>query len=200
MKKILFLLMALGLVAPSLKAQEKFAEYQAGIEGKSYDIKVGKIDKKKNFLIYIDIQNSENEDSPMYINIGSNKLSKFKDAILQIKNKYAEWKQVAIDNNVANMTKPFGIYIPRDGGAFYYGREWFFADSVTLSAVFFLVNDIPYIGLMCYFTARDNQFIKSSGNIIFLTEKEVDDFLNALDENGMRALAEGKASTENLFN
>lgn len=180
--------------------REKFAEYQAGIEGKNYNIEVGKMDKKKNFLIYINIHNSTSEDSPMFINIGSDKLPKFKDAILQIKNKYAEWKQVAIDNKVTNMTKPFGIYIPRDGGAFYYGREWFFADSATLSAVFFLVNDIPYIAVMCNLTAKDNQFIESSGNIIFLSEKEVDDFLNVLDENGMRAFAEKKASTESLFN
>ena len=200
MKKLL-LFSCSFLIALSANSQQKIADYQIDyFSAMSYDIKVAEGSKNELYKVYVDIQNSDQAKNTLNLIFNDKTLKDFKAALEASKNKYVEWRQVAIDNNVEEVAKKIDVKYPSVRAGFIYGREWFFDFSVKLSPRF-LVMSGKYLLIISTdkLVASDNQFITSEGMLVFSNAEEIDMFLSKLNEDEIVAAVQNKTSTVDLF-
>ena len=200
MKKTLQLVVVL-LFAFQLKAQEKTNEYfMSYFDGKNYNIGVSDVNGEE-FRYYIDCASWEDDTDVVGISFKSTKIQEFQDRMNEIKNKYVEWSNTAKQNGVTNFDKNFDIKLPRVDCFFRYG-DYHFSFNRAPNAYFKVTTDGECYAIISIknLQASDNQYIKHDGLfMIFSSDEEIDDFINAIDKKHVIEKAEKKTNTDDLF-
>ena len=111
-----------------------------------------------NFQIFIEAAGKHSTDLVNFVLKGKD-LDVFKNALIQIRDKFIEWEKVAKDNNVADMRKEFEISFPRLGVC-WYGSKWWFAFDQRLTPKF-TVFENGNCAMVIYkkVTSSSNQYI-----------------------------------------
>lgn len=198
MKKIVILLCAIILSAISF-AQEKIGSYSMSyFDGKSYAIKASE-PKNNKFDLYIEV-GGEHKSDDVVLGIESKDLISFKDALIQIRDKFLEWKKTAIENNVKDITKDFPISFPKVTIA-WYGSKWWFAFNQRITPRFFVFKD-GTCAMVVYTNAKasSNEYIDQDVYWVLQEESEFNDIINLLNENIVYDYFKAKSSQTDLFN
>lgn len=199
MKKTLQLVVVL-LFAFQLKAQEKTNEYSMSYFGKAYEVGATEV-KNGEFSYYIDCASWEDDTDVVGINFKSTKIQEFQNKMNEIKNKYVEWTNTAKQNGVTNFDKNFDIKLPNVNCFFMYG-DYHFSFNRTPNAYFKVTTDGECYAIISIrdLQASDNRYIEHDGLfMIFSSDEEIDDFINAIDSKHVIEKAEKKANTDDLF-
>lgn len=200
MKKTLQLVVVL-LFAFQLKAQEKVNEYSMSyFDGKNYNIEATEV-KNGEFSYYIDCASWGDDTDDVGINFKSTKIQEFQNKMNEIKDKYVEWTNTAKQNGVTNFDKYFDIKLPSVNCFFMYG-DYHFSFNRTPNAYFKVTTEGECYAIISIrnLQASDNRYIEHDGLfMIFSSDEEIDDFINAIDRKHVIEKAEKKANTDDLF-
>ena len=200
MKRFVLVAMCVMGICNLSTAQEKIGEYYMQFFKKAYDISAT-VPENGEFSFYIYTQAKEKSQLTGF-SLKSVNVENFKSAFASVKEKFIEWSKTAKDNNVTNFDKPFDFETKPVNVFFNYGTNWHFAFSESLESYFKVTAEgqcliIVHIGEV---TASDNDYIDSKGfYMAFVSIKELDNFLNALDVNAVLNKEKERKKTEDLF-
>lgn len=180
----------------SLRWQYKMSEFG----GTPYT--VGLEDKGSSYNLYITGE-SESRDRATEIGIlvEYKDLKSFREYLGTIRNKYAEWSQVAKENAIRNYQKDFAVnynaYVFFQTGGLYYFKynnpldEWFSVDQ----------NNVPKVKIITARYVEDG--VRNAGRLkmTFRTVEELDALIKIIDEAGPAIEAERakRAKVDALF-
>jgi hypothetical protein len=184
MKKVT--LIAIAFLALQLNAQEKVSTYNVDYLNKNFDIMISK-GKKDNYTLYLQILSIDNISKNCGIYFNKKNHEELLKTLIEAKQKYIEWSEIAEKNNVNDLLKPMDIKSLCNGAYFDYGSGMH-AKSFFNSIYQFKVssNDAGKVSkLMLIKTGElqssSNQFIKSDGGLlIFSSVSEIDFLLNEI--------------------
>tara|TARA_B110000046_G_scaffold170921_1_gene191246 strand:+ start:84 stop:641 length:558 start_codon:yes stop_codon:yes gene_type:complete len=183
MKKVL---LVLGMVALtfSMNAQETYKDYSKGET--QLVIKEG----KSQGTMYMDLG-----DIGLILNAKDRE--KYGIFLTESYAKFSEWKEVALENEVKELTKEIKkISVP---SYFKYGSKWCFSTANMNTSIYIVDGEIrmyAYIGKM---KASANQFMVSKSELTFLTEDDIKEILEVMNEEEINAFLNKTNSTEDLF-
>lgn len=180
--------------------QEKIATYNSAYLSKNFEIQAGKPNEKGNFDYYIDCFSADKTSSKASLMLKSQDVPEFIAFLSSIKETFLKWKQTAIENKVTELDKKMEYNNLNYGGAFLYGK-WNFDYSVNISARFRIIND-KYLLIIDSdaLQSSSNQFIKSDGfRFVFNSAQEVDELINGLEIEKVKAFYADKNGKEDLF-
>lgn len=118
-----------------------------------------------------------------------------------MKSRINMWNGLVPQNNVTNFDKNFDIKLPRVDCFFRYG-DYHFSFNRTPNAYFKVTTDGECYAIISIknLQASDNQYIKHDGLfMIFSSDEEIDNFINAIDKKHVIENEEKKTNTDNLF-
>lgn len=180
--------------------QEKIATYNSAYLSKNFEIQAGKPNEKGNFDYYIDCFSADKTSSKASLMLKSQYVPEFIAFLSSIKETFLKWKQTAIENKVTELDKKMEYKNLNYAGAFLYGK-WNFDYSVNISARFRIIND-KYLLIIDSdaLQSSSNQFIKSDGfRFVFNSAQEVDELINGLEIEKVKAFYADKNGKEDLF-
>jgi hypothetical protein len=180
--------------------QEKIATYNSAYFSKNFEIQAGKPNEKGDFDYYIDCLSADKTSSKASLMLKSKDAPEFIAFLLSIKETFLKWKQTAIENKVTELDKKIEYKKLNYAGAFLYGK-WNFDYSVNISARFRIIND-KYLLIIDSdaLQSSSNQFIKSDGfRFVFNSAQEIDELINGLDIEKVKAFYADKSGKEDLF-
>ncbi len=178
MKKIIVLLLIL-FVVKSVNAEKKVGSYYCTYFSKSFPIEAA---LKNNELdnVYVGIEAAKADKA--FISIDVKDIESFKTALMSIKDKYAEWCQVAKENNVTDLTKNFDIQMPLVTIAWYHGSGWKFDFGVKLDMKFMIMDDGSMIAVsMKDVVSSSNQYIDDTIYFAFGNVADFDGLVSVLN-------------------
>lgn len=180
----------------STYAQEQVTNYQNSYWDKSFSIEASlKNNKIDRIFISVMADNARNAS----IIIAGDDLYSFKSALSKTKEKYVEWQQIAIDNNVTDMTKEFGINFP-DISFGWYSSKWWFSFFNTLNMKFSILESGKIVAMANpKVTASSNRYISEQIYFVFGCAQDFDNLINALDKEQILKRLNDKQSKEDLF-
>lgn len=131
-------------------------------------------------------------------------IDNFREGLIQVRDKYAEWQRVAIENNVTELTKKIPVAF-RPVEMAWDGVDWYFDFSVPTSFEFgvkVLDNGDLLISARCLFmgVASSNEYIKKTSVLSFRNVEEIQSLIDLLDLSKIIDKQEKNAATEALFN
>jgi hypothetical protein len=199
----IYIIILILLLPFDLFGQEVFGSYESSYFEEKFDLKFSDKDKGK-FNLYISAMSFDRLADEGGINFGDkSKYEAFISTLNQAKLKYQEWVLTAKQNNVEEVSKAMS-FKTRCGSHFLYGREWHFQFFVTLQYEFKILkkgDNIQYLLIIKtgQLQASDNQFMKVDGFVIvFTSETEIQDFIDALSIDKIEAL-KNKNKAKELF-
>lgn len=181
MKKVLLLLFAL-LATSNVFAEKKVSEYNSSYFEKTYDIESTDV-KNGSFTYYIYCESKDDYHKTVGFSLKSSEIPNFVKNLQVIKEKFAEWTQVAKDNKVTDYDKAFDVSFKSVRCFFLYGKDWHFT-STRFKPYFKVTNESKYLAVFNVgeLTASDNQFMDVDGfMIVFQDGNEIDEFIQAID-------------------
>ena len=201
MKKQIFILsLLLSICTTTVSGQETFSNWHSSYFDKTFDIKIS--DKIQNgvFDIYIHAID-ENMKTDICLNFNSETIVDFITFLENVKSKYIEWKNIAVANNVSNMTKEMDFRTPNCTACWYYVNEWYFNFDVKLKPIFMVLDDGRIVVMLNKeFTASDNRYITNRIYMVWGCEQDIDSMITALNVDAMIAKINAKINTQELFN
>ena len=199
MKKNCFIALLLILCCLQVICQEEVGTFTMGYFSKNPTKKVECTNPDAaNFQVFIDAAGDHSSDNVNLIVKGKD-LDAFKNALIQIRDKYVEWEKVAKENNVTDMRKEFGISLPSIGVG-WYGTKWWFAFSQKFTPDFMVFED-GRCAMVMYkkVTASSNQYTDQEGYFVIQSKAEFDELIELLDIQKMRSIFTKKEQNEDLF-
>ena len=183
MKKVL---LVLGMVALtfSMNAQETYKDYSKGET--QLVIKEG----KSQGTMYMDLG-----DIGLILTVKDRE--RYGMFLTESYAKFSEWKDVALENEVKELTKEIKKFSVR--AYFKYGSKWCFSTAKMQSSIYIVDGEIRmyvYVGKM---VASTNQFMESESELIFLNEDDIKEILEVMNEEEISAFLNKTNSTEDLF-
>lgn len=160
-------------------AQEVVGSYKNAYFGKNYNLEAS-LDDNRLDRVYIEIATKSSKSG--CISIKANDLFSFKASLQVLRDKFLEWKKIATDNNVTDMTKDFDITFPRVTVAWYTSKWWFsFNQKITMK--FTILDSGEMLALWTpEVTASSNEYIDERVYFTFSCEEDFNNLLNELDE------------------
>ena len=197
MKKIILTLTIL-MLGTSAYAQEAYTDYTCGYSDKKYDIQIGKDGK-----LYIDVMSFDATATKAGLMLDRKREPDFSSCLDTAFKKYTEWKDIAVKNNVKELTKGIPCSC-RLEGYFKYG-DWQFDPYIAPTFEFTIIESqgkiwhlmIMRTGKM---TSSSNQFMECDGAaIVFSTPEEFKDFMAKIKPANVDTFIANKPKTEELF-
>ena len=204
MKKFLFTLACVLITSGSICSygQSAYTQYHSSYFDKDYSIALGTPEPNGLFTYYITIQDAESKHD-VNLFIESDKIEAFVLSLKQCLSKYIEWKNVAIENNVTDLSKNIDVKFSKVSAAFLYGRDWNFDFSVSLSARFRVTTSKDYVLIIDTdkLQSGSNQYINlKSAYIVLSSEEDIQEFINALDLGKAKEFQNKQTDKTDLFN
>ena len=197
MKKKLFSLMLCVFCVVALNAEKVVATYTLSYFNKTYDIEASEI-KNDKFSVYIGV-NAESNSTKAMIEVESDKLEEFKQALLQMKEKFIDWSKVAKENNVKEMTKEMDISFPSTTIC-WLGSKWFFSFGQKLKPKFLILDDGRFVvTFVKKVTASSNEYIDEKIYWVFSDSKEIDELISKLDVEKLKSKLQENVKAADLF-
>lgn len=199
-ERILFLILFFSISVVSVNGQKSFSKWHSSYFDKTFDVKVGNEIKNGVFDIYI-YAIDENDNTDICLNFDSNTIVDFKAFLENVKSKYIEWKNIAIANNVSDMTKEMDFKTPSCTACWYWVDEWYFSFGVKLRPTFMILDDGRMVVMIVKkFTASDNRYITNTMYMVWECEQDIDSMIEALNIDEMRTMINSRVDTNQLFN
>ena len=199
-ERILFLILFFSISIVSVNGQKSFSKWHSSYFDKTFDVKVSNEIKNGVFDIYI-YAIDENYNTDICLNFDSNTIDDFKAFLENVKSKYIEWKNIAIANNVSDMTKEMDFKTPSCTACWYWADEWYFSFGVKLRPTFMILDDGRMVVMIVKeFTASDNRYITNTMYMVWGCEQDIDSMIEALNIDEMRTMVNSRVDTNQLFN
>lgn len=197
MKRKLLSLSLCVFCAIGLNAEKVVATYSLSYFNKTYDIEASEI-KNDKFSVYIGVS-AEHSSTEAMIEVESGKLVEFKQALLQMRDKYVEWSKVAKENNVKDMSKEMDISFPSTTIC-WKGSKWFFSFGQRLTPRFLILDDGRFVvTFVKKVTASSNEYIDEKIYWVFSDPKEIDELISNLDIEKIKSKLQEKEKAADLF-
>ena len=196
MKKMFLNIILCLFISISANAEKVVGSYTLSYFDRTYDIEASEI-KNGKFSIYIQVS-AEREATKAMICVESSDLDKFKQSLIQTRDKYEEWSKVAKDNNVKDMSKEMDIKYP-SMTVCWLGSKWFFSNQ-KLQPRFLIVDSGKHlVTFIKKVKASSNQYIDETIYWVFSSSKEIDELLSQLDFTTIKSKLEERESESGLF-
>lgn len=197
MKKNLLLIWVALLVVAPIRAQKNVGSYYNSYFDKSYSVEAS-LDTGE-LRVYFDVEGSSHSDSVCFFIKGEDNLNAFEAALLSAKAKYTEWVEVAVNNNVTQMTKDMGISFPRVTVC-WYGSQWWFDYNHPISPYFIITDSGQHV---CVFrgeaTASSNEYIDQKYYLALASVEDFDNLYAALRSQTIIDKLNSEKRVEDLF-
>lgn len=181
----------------SLIHAQSVGSYTSSSFNKEFDIDLTLI-KKNRFAVDIHIA-SDRVDGVTFIRIEDKNIKEFVTKLEETKKIYSEWRAIAEDNEVEELSKAMDIKFPKTD-IFWLGTKWFYAEGQRLRP-YFLISKEKYSVFFCEkIAAKTNEFIKETIYWVFNDVDEIDEIINYLDYDKLQVMANEKREKGNLFN
>ena len=185
MKKIILVLCLLTFILP-IKAQQKVGEYTNSYVSKTFSIEAVEKNNKIE-VVYIGIS-TDHKSRPAYIIVKGEDLELFKTALELARDKFSEWKKVAKENNITEMSKEMSINFPKVTVA-WHGAKWWFSFGNKINFRFLILDDGEMVAhWTSKVTSSSNRYIEEYIYFAFANEEDFNGIINQLD--GQRILNE----------
>ena len=197
MKKVLSVVLVLLVSSIALSADKVVGEYRMSYFDKSYEIEASEI-KNGKFSIYIYGQ-GERESDKIFMSIDSDKVDEFNNSLLQVRDKFKEWRQIARDNNVTDLTKEVDVKIPNVMIG-WYGTQWYFSYRNSIKALYMILDsgkDVIIIAKEA--TSSSNRYISETIYIAFSEPEEIDELVSQLNLEKITSKLNNETNTLDLF-
>ncbi len=194
MKKIFLLL---GMLFPLIAfGQETIDNYNCSYFEKQLDIMAADDDKLE---LYIQVYGDRESDLVLINLSGENKIYSFITFLTQLRDKYKEWRQVAIDNNVVDYSKTFDINTPKLTVA-WAGSKWFFDFYEQPDPRFRVTSSGKIMAILSdEAQASSNEYITQEYYLVFSSVEEFDELLSKIEPSRIREKLKEKAAPDTLF-
>lgn len=199
MKKILLFIAMIAMCA-LVFAQEKFATYTMSYfpDMGDFPIKISKPDNNGKYDIDIYVM-GESEYDKVCITVKSNDLPAFRQTLTDLRDKFVEWKNVAIENNVTDMTKEFPFSFKRMTIS-WLGTKWYFSYNNILTPLFMILKDGNCVMVLYKkATSSSNQYIDQKVYFVLQEKEEFDNLLNVITEENINSYLNRRSNSEDLF-
>ena len=194
MKKVL-LFITFTLLTTSMYAEKIVATYT--MSGTKRNIEAG-IDDRGALNVFIQVV-GEYSDYVMIRLKGEEDINKFITQLTYCKNKFIEWEQVAISNNVSEVRKEINVTFP-SVEVWWVGLEWYSSYEQNFFRPVFLVNDgDASLGTMGVATHWANEFIDQEFYVLFETANEIQSLIDALNIRKIKYSLNQDIQTKALF-
>ena len=206
MKKFFTLIFTLCVLVVSANAQEyDYCHISGGmsVRGDIREIKVSDID---NMSIYISASERRFETVPNITIKGKNNISSFKKDILNLKNKYIEYVNIAKSNNITEINKE--IKFNFDTPIYFRWYKGKYYEKIIPVETLFWVYESPnsfdegthivYKMILKIGTNFENKYIW--WDFCFSKEEHFDEFIEVLDTDKIDEFIRIQKNKENLFN
>lgn len=178
MKKIILVLCLLTFILP-IKAQQKVGEYTNSYVSKTFSIEAVEKNNKIE-VVYIGIS-TDHKSRPAYIVVKGEDLVLFKTALELVRDKFSEWKKVAKENNITEMSKEMGINFPKVTVA-WHGTKWWFSFGNKINFRFLILDDEEMVAhWTSKVTSSSNRYIEEYIYFAFANEDDFNSIINQLD-------------------
>lgn len=199
MKKFMLIMCIIAMSMVSSFAQVKVGTYET--YGKEYDVKAIIGDNGK-LSVYFNILGTRDSDD-VEINLSSeDAVVEFRNSLNSLAEKYTEWRQVAIDNDVKDMTKDMPTKFPNVTIA-WYGSKWYFDFGEKLSAIFMVMESSGEVRYSAVIggeaQSSSNKYITQKYYIIFRSLDDILSLYKALDPEAIKEKLNGKKDKDDLF-
>lgn len=160
-----------------LKAQKPIGNYYNEYFGKTFPLRADTVDG--DTWLYIGIHSWENEEAFISL-VGEANIQAFVESLTKVRDKYVEWRKIAIDNNVQEFSKAFDIEFPPVNIA-WYTDDWNFNFGHDL-APFFAILDGRRI-VACFHSevsSSSNEYVSTKYYLIFESKRDFDSLLSMI--------------------
>jgi nitrate reductase NapE component len=178
-------------------AEKIIGTYSLSYFNTQYDIEASEI-KGEKFTVYIQVS-AENTHTRAMISVQSADIEKFVQFLLQMKEKYVEWSDVAKANNVTDMPKYMDFKSPSTTIC-WKGSEWFFSFGHKLQPRFLILENGKMVAsIYKQVTSSSNQYIDEKIYWVFSDEKEIDNLVAQLSVEKIITKLKEKQNANDLF-
>lgn len=194
MKKIL-LFIAFVLLTTSLHAEKIVATYT--LFGTKRNIEAG-IDEKGALNVFIQVVGDDSDYVMLRIK-GESDIRRFRTQLVNCKNKFIEWEQVAKRNNISEFKKSMDITFPKVE-VWWVGLEWYSSYDKNFIKPFFVIKggDAAF-GSTGVATHWANEFIDQEFYMLFETAYEAQTLIDALDITKIKNVLNQEKEKYDLF-
>lgn len=198
MKKAFLIFSLLAIFINSGFSQEPIDSYYNSYFDKERNILAS--EKGQNLELYLELE-SENTDSPMLLNADNEtKIIAFRNALIELKAKFSEWKSVAKKNRVTDFKKEFDISFPKLTLGWYYDTKWVFDFNKQIVFYFSVLDENRILAAAVGVAEADtNEFITQKYYLAFLNVEEIETLINKIHPDNIRKKLHSKKATEDLF-
>jgi len=197
-----FFLFLLIMLAVEGYSQKPYTFYKT-LHGE-YEIKVSST--KNAWALWIDMLSMDTYKDKVGIKIEPKQAEVLVEAFNVCIEKYSEWKNVAIANNVTKLQKKIKVRSTRVLGFFYSIDEWNFCYNMTPTFEFSVVKDakeeVNYYIIMRTgeMSASDNEYLKCDGGVFaFASVQEIESFIALLDNDKIVKSINAQTDQNDLF-
>lgn len=179
-RKLLCLIVAI-MCFLGASAQVAISEF-VNSHGESFKVTLV-LKKDKPYKVSIECETSSKSKGDIWIN--PKDVAKFREALISLKDKFEEWDSVAKANDVTEADKDMPIKFPKVQFVWGYSTT-FFADGAFKSK-WVLKSPVEMVLCMAMVKASNNQFAEETFILKFFNTDDVQNFIDALDQNKIDA-------------
>ena len=125
-------------------------------------------------------------------------LAKFCQALIDARDKYVEWSQVADDNNVKNFRKDIPVKFPKPIYWWKIAGERFYDDYTGWKMIFSASDNFRYAFMLAETKHMKNRYITENYEIVFSCVEDFNSLIDLLDPAKVDAVV-GDPVDESLF-
>lgn len=196
MKRIVLLAIAL-MISVTAFAEIKVGSYHSSFFGLTYDVEA----TYTNYgllSVYIQVAGDSSYDE-IYLNLTGDDVDDFVAALKAGKEKFLEWKRIAADNHVTDMTKDFSIEFPH-ASVCWMGSEWRWARWQRLSPYFRVTESGVCVFVMSEEVEDDNnEYIHTTYYLALSNARDFDELIEAVTPANVKAILDRNQSVQDLF-
>lgn len=181
-----------------VQAQEKIDTYSMSAlrDKEQHNFDIGLSDDN---TLWIDVFSTYNPGARCGFKLDENHRSNFISTVMEARNLYSVWKQMAIENNFQDIKKKMHFIYYTDGYFTYFNSIKQDENVQVIFAFTHYKGDYVLIMSLDNMTDKDNEHISfKGGSIIFNSEIEIDNFLDKISPESISNLrASQSENTEN---
>ena len=125
-------------------------------------------------------------------------LAKFRQALIDARDKYVEWSQVADDNNVKNFSNDIPVKFPKPIYWWKIAGERFYDDYTGWKMIFSASDNFRYAFMLAETKHMKNRYITENYEIVFSCVEDFNSLIDLLDPAKVDAVV-GEPVDESLF-
>ena len=127
-------------------------------------------------------------------------LQNFINALVLIREKFVEWDNVAKQNNVKKIRKPFDITFPHVTVA-WYGSQWYFSFYHKLEPDFMVLESTgtSHVVFNEKVKSSSNEYIDQKYYLVFSSAQEIDNLISIIKPEAIKIKMDQKDSQADLF-